>query len=604
MNHDTIKEHCQQSVANVYPSLCTEDLSIVLQPTRDGYEGDITWVVFPLAKPLRQKPQLIGERLGEAIVAKFPTYFSAYEVVGGFVNLSYTDHVFTEMLQTCVSNHYTPPVHPIQSTQTTVIEYSSPNTNKPLHLGHIRNNLLGYAISNILSAVGHQIKKVQIINDRGIHICKSMLAWQRSGLQETPESTGIKGDKLVGKYYVMFEKMYRQEIKDMVENGTDQEEAEADAPILLSAKDMLRDWEQGVPEVVALWKQMNSWVYEGFEKTYTRMGVDFDKLYYESDTYLLGKKMISHGLTKGIFYQKNDGSVWIDLTDEGFDHKILLRSDGTAVYMTQDLGTAVLRQDDFSFDQMVYTVGSEQDYHFSVLFEILKKLDYTWADKLYHLSYGMVNLPSGKMKSREGAVVDADPLMQQMYEHAKEVCTKLGKLEGYSDEQKKDLYEQIGQAALKYHMLKVDPRQDMLFDPEQSIDFNGTTGPFIQYTHARIQSLLSKADDNTSIHPNHDNDTKQNSSDKRIDEREKNIIKKLISLDHTIHVVIDQLSPAIIAGYAYKLAKVYNTFYQNVPVLTCADSDIRMRRIELSRCVATTLSWTMNLLGISMPDRM
>lgn len=599
MTPKEIKNLCSKALTQVYPTLISsEKIEIELQPTRDNYKGDITWVVFPLAKPLRMKPQTIGEELGKCLVEICSDKFESYEVIGGFVNLSFTNNVFTDAINQCIENEYLPFVREIDADHTTVVEYSSPNTNKPLHLGHIRNNLLGYAVANILSAVGHQIKKVQIINDRGIHICKSMLAWKLRGDGETPASSGIKGDTLVGKYYVLFEKMYRKEVKELLDKDMEEKEAEAKAPILKQAKEMLKQWEAGDEEVVSLWKTMNGWVYQGFGKTYERMGVDFDKLYYESDTYLLGKDMVAEGLEKKVFYQKEDGSVWVDLTGDGLDHKILLRSDGTAVYITQDLGTAVLRQKDFSFDQMVYTVGAEQDYHFSVLFAILKKLGYTWANKLFHLSYGMVNLPSGKMKSREGTVVDADPLMQEMHDHAKDVCAELGKLEGYTDEQKHILYEQIGQAALKYHILKVDPRQDMLFDPENSIDFNGNTGPFVQYTHARIQSLLSRAEtEKVDI----DSDSL---STEDMDEREKSIVKTLLSLNQTIQVAAQQLNPALVGAFSYKLAKGYNAFYQNIPILNCTDDNVRSRRVHLSRCVAHTLSWTMNLLGISMPERM
>jgi arginyl-tRNA synthetase len=477
-----------------------------------------------------------------------------------------------------------------------MVEYSSPNTNKPLHLGHIRNNLLGYSVAEILKAAGHKVYKTQIINDRGIHICKSMLAWQKFGEGETPESSGLKGDHLVGKYYVAFDKAYKAEIQELVSAGMEKEVAEKEAPILIEAQEMLRKWEAGDQKVVALWKKMNAWVYEGFAITYRNMGVDFDKLYYESNTYLLGRDVVKEGLEKGVFFKKEDGSVWIDLTDEGLDEKIVLRSDGTAVYITQDIGTAIQRVTDFSdINGMVYTVGNEQDYHFKVLFLILKKAGYSWAEKLYHLSYGMVDLPSGKMKSREGTVVDADDLMDNMTATAASISEDLGKLEGYTDEEKQQLYKTIGLGALKYYILKVDPKKRILFNPEESVDFQGNTGPFIQYTYARIQSILRKA-------PNVTSGAVEKSV--KLHEKEKELLKQLQLYPETIQLAAENYSPALIANYTYDLVKEFNSFYQQVSILGEANEQKKRLRVALSRKVAEVIESSFRLLGVAVPERM
>ncbi|MGY8915446.1 MAG: arginine--tRNA ligase, partial [Flavobacteriales bacterium] len=487
-----------------------------------------------------------------------------------------------------------------KDTDAVMVEYSSPNTNKPLHLGHIRNNLLGYSVAEIIKAAGKKVYKTQIINDRGIHICKSMLAWQRFGNGETPGSSQLKGDKFVGNYYVAFDKAYKEEIAAMIAEGVDKNVAEKEAPILLDAQEMLRKWESGDEEVVDLWKTMNQWVYKGFEVTYSNLGVDFDQYYYESDTYLLGKDVVADGLKKGVFYRKEDSSVWIDLTDEGLDEKIVLRSDGTAVYMTQDIGTAIQRvKDNPDVKGMVYTVGNEQDYHFKVLFLILKKLGFDWAENLFHLSYGMVDLPSGKMKSREGTVVDADDLMEDMTRTAAEISEELGKLEDYSESERQQLYEIIGLGALKYYILKVDPKKRILFNPEESVDFQGNTGPFIQYTYARIQSILRKAaDTNVSISGNVE------SSGIELHEKEKELLKQLQIYPDTIQLAATNFSPALIANYTYDLVKGFNSFYQNVSILGEEDKQKKMLRVQLAKKVGDVIQSAFKLLGIEVPERM
>ena len=485
-------------------------------------------------------------------------------------------------------------VSPTADAKAMMVEYSSPNTNKPLHLGHVRNNLLGFSVAEIIKASGKKVYKTQIINDRGIHICKSMLAWQKYGNGETPTSTGLKGDKLVGNYYVKFDQEYKKEIAQLISEGKTEEEAKKDAPLLLEAQQMLLKWEAGDDQVVSLWTEMNSWVYKGFEVTYNNMGVDFDTLYYESDTYLLGKDVVTQGIEKGVFYKKEDGSVWCDLTDDGLDEKIVLRSDGTAVYMTQDIGTAIQRVKDYAdVGGMVYTVGNEQDYHFQVLFLILKKLGFDWAKQLHHLSYGMVDLPSGKMKSREGTVVDADDLMVEMTETAKEISEELGKLDGYSEEEKQELYKTIGLGALKYFILKVDPKKRILFDPKSSVDFQGNTGPFIQYTYARIQSIIRKADFEYS---------KSVSID--LHQKEKELLKQLALFPETIQQAATNYSPAIIANYTYDLVKEFNSFYQNVSILGEENEDKKVFRVQLAHKVAETIKSAFSLLGIEVPERM
>jgi len=484
---------------------------------------------------------------------------------------------------------------PKENDKAIMVEYSSPNTNKPLHLGHVRNNLLGFSVAEIIKASGKKVYKTQIINDRGIHICKSMLAWKLFGNGETPQSTGLKGDKLVGNYYVKFDQEYKKQIAELISKGTSEEEAKTTTPILSEAQQMLRNWENGEEEVVALWKKMNQWVYDGFEVTYKNLGVDFDKLYYESDTYLLGKDVIAEGIEKGVFYKKEDGSVWCDLTDEGLDEKIVLRSDGTAVYMTQDIGTAIQRVKDLKdVGGMVYTVGNEQDYHFQVLFLILKKLGFDWAKNLFHLSYGMVDLPSGKMKSREGTVVDADDLMIEMTETAKIISEELGKLEGYLEVKKNELFKTIGLGALKYFILKVDPKKRILFDPKSSVDFQGNTGPFIQYTYARIQSIIRKVTFDYSLEI----------KELELHEKEKDLIKQLALFPETVQQAAANYSPAIIANYTYDLVKEFNSFYQNVSILGEENHEKKVFRIQISKKVADVIKQSFSLLGINVPERM
>ena len=564
------------------------------QYTRKEFEGDITLVVFSLLRHIKANPFELGSRIGEYL-EKNTDLVTGFNVVKGFLNLSIADSFFGsalgEIIQTKNYGHLS-----IDSKKgVTLVEYSSPNTNKPLHLGHIRNNLLGYSVAKIIEASGRKVLKTQIINDRGIHICKSMVAWRRFGNNETPESTGLKGDKLVGNYYVRFDQEYKKEIKLLIEQGMDEDEAKQQAPLFLEAQVMLRDWEAEKPEIVDLWKKMNSWVYTGFDTTYKNLGVSFDSYYYESDTYLLGKELINDGLSKNILFKKEDGSVWIDLTEDGLDEKLLLRSDGTAVYMTQDLGTALQRfKDNPTMSGMVYTVGNEQDYHFKVLFLILKKLGFSWSDSLFHLSYGMVDLPEGKMKSREGTVVDADDLMLEMYTTAKSISEDLGKLEGMSNDAKDKLYNTIGLGALKYFILKVDPKKRILFSPESSVDFTGNTGPFIQYTYARIQSILRKAD---SI----DIDILSVES---METKEKEVIQHLIDYPEVVQLAAAQYSPAIIANYLYDLVKLFNSFYQNISILGESEQSHQHFRLALTKQVGDLIKQSCDLLGIEVPERM
>ncbi len=572
--------------------------AVELQPTRKDFEGDITVVIFPMLRFVKGNPEKIGQAIGEFLNEALPEV-DRFNVIKGFLNLTLSDEYYLgAFVDVQSAEDYGRAKGEGQGA--VMVEYSSPNTNKPLHLGHIRNNLLGYSVSEILKASGKKVYKTQIINDRGIHICKSMLAWKRFGKGETPVSTGLKGDKLVGNYYVAFDKAYKKEIDQLMAEGRSREEAEQEAPILLEAQEMLRRWEAGDNEVVSLWKTMNSWVYEGFEETYARLGVDFDTLYYESDTYLLGKEVVEDGLKKGVFFRKEDGSVWIDLTEDGLDEKIVLRADGTAVYMTQDIGTAIQRVKDFpDIDGMVYTVGNEQDYHFKVLFLILKKLGFSWAEHLYHLSYGMVDLPEGKMKSREGTVVDADDLIDDMAQTAEEISKELGKLDGYSEEEKKELYRIIGLGALKYFILKVDPRKRILFNPEESVDFQGNTGPFIQYTYARIQSILRKADfDKESI------DKGSTSYKIQLHLKERELIKQLLLFPTVVQEAAEQFSPALVANYIYDLVKEFNSFYQQVTILGEADAQIRDFRVNLSAVVGEVIRSGFGLLGIQVPERM
>jgi arginyl-tRNA synthetase len=586
-----LKAPIQQALRDIF-SLTSE--KIEFQATRKEFAGDVTLVLFPFLKEIKSSPAEIGNQLGAYLVANSDVV-SSFNVVSGFLNIVISDQYFLSFFAEIRNNNRFGFVQSNPNEKAIMVEYSSPNTNKPLHLGHVRNNLLGYSVAEICKAAGNKVYKTQIINDRGIHICKSMLAWQKSGEDDTPESTGLKGDKLVGKYYVAFDKAYKEEIKELIVAGRTEEEAKKTAPIILEAQKMLLDWEAGNPAVVALWKKMNQWVYDGFAETYQRLGVNFDSYYYESDTYLLGKEVVQIGLDKGVFEKDPDGSVWIDLTDEGLDRKIVLRSDGTAVYMTQDIGTAIQRVKDFSdVGGMVYTVGNEQDYHFKVLFLILQKLGFDWSKNLVHLSYGMVDLPSGKMKSREGTVVDADDLMDDMTQTAQELAESLGKLEGYSIEEKQKLHTIIGLGALKYYILKVDPKKRILFNPEESVDFAGNTGPFIQYTYARIQSILRKAD--------FDFDVEINLLE--LHPKEKELIKQLELYPEMIQNAAIQHSPALVANYTYELVKEYNSFYQSVSILGEADTTKKVFRVQLSRKVADTIKSSFGLLGIEVPERM
>jgi arginyl-tRNA synthetase len=567
--------------------------SLDFQQTRKDFEGDITFVTFSHLRVSRKSPEQTGEALGNYLVENV-SEVAGFNVVKGFLNIVISTEFwkakYSEMEST--SNWGLKAEGSVEGES--MVEYSSPNTNKPLHLGHVRNNLLGFSVAELIKASGKKTYRVQIINDRGIHICKSMVAWQKFGNGETPESTGTKGDKLVGNYYVAFDKAYKEEIASLIASGKSEDEAKKEAPIFKEAQAMLLKWEEGDADVLSLWKEMNGWVYKGFEETYTNMGVSFDKNYYESDTYILGKKDILAGLEEGVFYQKDDNSVWIDLTDDGLDHKIVLRSDGTSVYMTQDIGTAIKRFQDFNIDELTYVVGNEQDYHFKVLFLILDKLGYTWAKHLHHLSYGMVDLPSGKMKSREGTVVDADDLMAQMVTTAKEKSEELGKLEGYSEDEKASLYKSIGLGALKYYILRVDPKKRILFNPEESIDFNGNTGPFIQYTHARIQSLKRSGtgEDSYGI------------SDIEMTAEEKEIVKALSQFPEVITQAAQEQSPAVIANYTYDLVKLFNSFYQNYSILNAASVNTSTYRLALASKVADVIKTGLGLLGIDSPERM
>ena len=584
-------ENTQKAIAEHYGQQIE---NIEIQLTRKEFEGDYTLVLFPLLKLIKAKPEQIGEVLG-SYLTKHVAEVTAYNVVKGFLNLSIADSYFLSFFgEIAAQDRYgTTPV--TAESPAMIVEYSSPNTNKPLHLGHIRNNLLGFAMAKILEATGKRVYKTQIINDRGIHICKSMVAWQRFGKGETPESTGMKGDKLVGKYYVLFDKAYKEEIAQLIAEGKSKEVAEREAPIFLEAQQMLRLWEQGDADTLALWKQMNQWVYDGFEVTYRNLGVSFDRNYYESETYLLGKDIVQRGLEQGVFYRKEDGSVWIDLTADGLDEKLVLRSDGTSVYITQDLGTATKRiEEDFpKVEGMIYTVGNEQDYHFKVLFLILQKLGFAWAKNLYHLSYGMVELPNGKMKSREGTVVDADDLMEEMVQVAEELSQELGKLDGYTQQQKQQLYRVIGLGALKYYILKVDPKKKIAFNPQESIDFQGNTGPFIQYTYARIQSILRKAGELPAL-----------PTTGELHAKEKELIKQLSLFASVVQQAADTYSPALIANYVYELVKEFNSFYQNVSILGEEDPVKRALRIHLSRKVGEVIATGFDLLGIEVPERM
>ncbi len=585
----TLATHVKKAVHQLYGA---ELPSVEIQATRKEFDGELTVMVFPMLRLVKGNPVAIGEAIGSYLKEELEVV-DDFNVVKGFLNLVISDAYYVQFFQSIKNETQYGFVK--TATDPIMVEYSSPNTNKPLHLGHVRNVLLGYSVSEILKAAGHKVYKTQIINDRGIHICKSMLAWQRFGNGETPESAGLKGDKLVGNYYVAFDKAYKDEIAELVAGGMDKKKAEKEAPILLEAQEMLRKWEAGDEEVVALWKTMNGWVYEGFEATYKAIGVDFDTYYYESDTYLLGKEFVAEGLEKGVFFKKEDGSVWCDLTDEGLDEKIVLRSDGTAVYMTQDIGTAIQRVKDYpDISGMVYTVGNEQDYHFKVLFLILKKLGFEWAKNLFHLSYGMVDLPSGKMKSREGTVVDADDLVAEMQQTAEEISKDLGKLDGYSEEDKQAIYRKVGLGALKYYILKVDPKKRILFDPKESVDFQGNTGPFIQYTYARIQAILRKADF----------DYSETVATNELHAKEKELIKQLQLFPEVIQLAAQQHSPALVANYTYDLVKEFNSFYQSVTILGEDDFTKKVFRVQLSKKVGEVVASAFALLGIEVPERM
>lgn len=571
------------------------NLPVQIQATRKEFDGDLTAVMFPLLKVSRKSPEATGEEIGAWLKSNTPE-IDSFNVVKGFLNIKFSSSFWSGVFSSISSTEDFGQAAP--SGKTIMVEFSSPNTNKPLHLGHIRNNLLGWSVSQLLAANGHNVIKVNLVNDRGIHICKSMLAWLKEGNGETPASSGKKGDHLVGDYYVLFNNMLKEQVAKMVSEGVPQEEAEKNAPILKEAQQMLVKWENGDKEVVDLWKKMNGWVYEGFDQTYNRLGISFDRIYYESQTYLFGKALVKQGLEKGVFTTHDDGSVWCDLTADGLDQKLLLRGDGTSVYMTQDLGTAEQRYSEYKFDEIIYVVGNEQNYHFQVLKLILKKLGFGWSDSIYHLSYGMVELPEGKMKSREGTVVDADDLLDKMYNTAKETSLELGKIENMSEDEQHHLFEMLSLGALKYFMIKVDPKKTMLFDPHESIDFNGNTGPFIQYTHARIKSILRKASENGSASSANIDDAS------KILPKEISIIKLLNTFPDKIKEAGDAHSPAIVANYAYELAKEFNQYYHDVAIMKEGDLSIRCFRLSMIGVIAKVLTKAMYILGIELPERM
>ena len=587
-----------ESISTAFKTLFDADLAaseISLQPTRKEFAGSHTFVCFPYARLSKKNPEETGKAIGDYLKGNCDLV-KDFNVVKGFLNIELTDTTWVNVLADLTKAESFG--FQAATGKEVMIEYSSPNTNKPLHLGHLRNNFLGWSVAEILKANGNTVHKVQIINDRGIHICKSMVAWQQFGDGETPESTGKKGDKLVGDYYVKFDKEYKRQIAELTEGGMPKEEAEKEAAILKQAQELLLKWEQKDPEVYGLWERMNGWVYDGFGSTYEQMGVDFDKLYYESETYLLGKDEVMKGVEQGVFFKKDDGSVWVDLTEDGLDEKLLLRSDGTSVYMTQDIGTAILRFRDFpEIAKQIYTVGNEQEYHFKVLFLILSKLGYEWAKECYHLSYGMVDLPSGKMKSREGTVVDADDLMQEMIDTAREHTEELGKVDDFTPEQAEELYETLGLGALKYFLLRVDPKKRMLFDPKESIQFHGNTAPFIQYTHARISAILRKASQLELT-------AAVNVNDIELHDAERDVIYTLSQFPSAVQEAADTYSPAVVANYVYELAKEYNRFYQEISIFNEEDKDVLRFRVAFSKAVAETIKKGMGLLGIHVPERM
>jgi len=587
----TLIEQTVKAVKELYGADIPES-QITLQETRKEFEGQITVVTFPVTRFSKKSPEQTGNEIGE-FLQRHVSHIAAFNVIKGFLNISLSDAYWVGLVNgEMLADSYGK--FPANGRKL-MVEYSSPNTNKPLHLGHIRNNLLGYSVAEILKAYGYEVVKANLVNDRGIHICKSMLAWLRFGNGETPASSGMKGDHLVGKYYVVFDREYKQEIDALKAEGQTEEEAKKNAPLMKEAQVMLQKWEANDADVIQLWKTMNGWVYEGFEKTYKQLGVDFDKFYYESNTYLLGKDIIQEGLDKGVFFKKEDNSVWIDLTDEGLDQKLVLRGDGTSVYITQDLGTAQLKYDEFKMDESIYVVGNEQDYHFKVLFLILKKLGKPWADGLFHLSYGMVDLPSGKMKSREGTVVDADDLMQEMLETAKTRTEELGKTDDFSEEEKTALYDTIGMGALKYFLLKVDPKKRLLFDPNESVDFQGHTGPFIQYTHARIKSVLRRGNYSSSV---------ALVNPAQLSAYERYLIHALSNYTATLETAAKEFSPAHLANYVYEIAKLYNKFYHEESILKAEDETVRTFRLHLSAVAAKVIAESMRLLGIAVPERM
>ncbi len=594
-----IQENIIQGIQLAFQNIYNHELpldQIALAPTRKEFQGTYTFVVFPFLKISQANPEATATQIGEYLKGNV-TIVTGFNVVKGFLNLELNELVWVDLFQQIYSN---PEFGQLASNgQKVMVEYSSPNTNKPLHLGHLRNNFLGFSVAEILKANGYEVIKSNLVNDRGIHICKSMVAYQHFGNGETPESSGLKGDHLAGKYYVIFDQEYKKQIKELIAQGQSEEEAKKNAPLLLEAQDMLRKWEANDVDVVTLWKQMNEWVYAGFEATYNTMGVTFDKYYYESDTYLLGKDIVEEGLEKGIFFKKENGSVWVDLTDEGLDEKLVRRADGTSVYITQDLGTADLKYKDFQIEKSVYVVGNEQDYHFDVLFKIMRKLGRSYGDGLYHLSYGMVDLPTGKMKSREGTVVDADDLMQEMIETAEHHTKELGKIEGFSEEQAKELYEILGLGALKFFLLKVDPKKRMLFNPQESIEFQGYTGPFIQYSHARIAAILRKADQ---IGVNYTSPNFAGITE--LAESETALILLLNDYEKKIKLAAEEFSPSVIAQYLFDLAKEYNRFYADVPIFHEKDQAIQSFRVALSSLTAKTIRKGMSLLGITVPERM
>ncbi len=595
-----IENSIQQEFLKGFKEIFDVDIDIEqvkIQQTRKEIVGDYTLNVFPFVRFARKSPEETAGLMGEFLVAHVE-YLTSFDVIKGFLNLVVSDLYWLNQFEKANTDLNYGITAVDETKEPIVIEYSSPNTNKPLHLGHIRNNLLGFSIAEILKANGKNVKKVNLVNDRGIHICKSMLAWQKWGGGETPESTGTKGDNLVGKYYVKFDQEYKAEIRELVAQGMEEDEAKKQAPLILEAQQMLRDWEAKKPEIYNLWETMNSWVYKGFDVTYKRLGVNFDKIYYESDTYLLGKEIVMKGLKEGVLYQSENGAVWADLTDDGLDQKLLLRADGTSVYMTQDIGTAHLRQEDYNPQSMMYVVGNEQNYHFDVLKIILRKLGFAWSENITHISYGMVELPEGKMKSREGTVVDADDLIDEMVVTAKKTTTELGKVDDFSEEEAEQLFYNIGMGALKYFLLKVDPKKKMMFNPKESIDFNGNTGPFIQYTHARIQSVVRKSEGAEFV-------TKgQSPYTGELNEKERFLMNFLGTFPDVVNQAADAYSPAVIAVYAYELAKEYNSFYHDNYIINEADSSRALYRLELSKLTAKVIANSMKLLGITVPERM